>query len=103
MNTRISVWNSFLRYLGRREWQIVDFEREVVKVQPRLSRTEYLRLLSAAKQLDKEKTYLLIKTLGGAGMRIQELPQLTLGFTCAQRSFRNCVNWERNCCHGDRF
>ena len=78
VNTRISVWNSFLRYLGRREWQMADFEREVVKVQPKLSRTEYLRLLSAAKQLDKEKTYLLIKTLGGAGMRIQELPQLTV-------------------------
>lgn len=78
VNTRISIWNSFLRYLGRREWQMEDFEREKVKVQPRLSRTEYLRLLSAAKLLEKEKTYLLIKTLGGAGMRIQELPQLTV-------------------------
>lgn len=76
VNTRISVWNSFLRYLGRREWQMADFEREK-KSRPRLSRTEYLRLLSAAKQSGKEKTYLLIKVLGGAGMRIQELPQLT--------------------------
>lgn len=78
VNKRMSVWNSFLLYLGHMEWQMKDFNREAENVQPELSRTEYLRLLSAAKQLGKEKTYLLIKTLGGAGMRIQELPQLTV-------------------------
>lgn len=78
VNTHMSVWNSFLRYLGRREWQMEDFNREKENVQPELSRREYLRLLSAAKHLGKEKSYLLIKTLGGAGMRIQELPQLTV-------------------------
>lgn len=78
VNTYMSVWNSFLRYLGRREWQLEDFNREQENVQPELSRAEYLRLLSAAKHLGKEKSYLLIKTLGGAGMRIQELPQLTV-------------------------
>lgn len=78
VNTHMSVWNSFLRYLGRREWQLEDFDRGREKVQPELSRREYLRLLSAAKHLGKEKSYLLIKTLGGAGMRIQELPQLTV-------------------------
>lgn len=78
VNTNISIWNSFLQYLGHREWQMGDFDRGAGKVQPELSRTEYLRLLSAAKQMGKEKSYLLIKTLGGAGMRIQELPQLTV-------------------------
>ena len=78
VNNRMSVWNSFLQYLGHREWQMGDFNREAESVQPALSRTEYLRLLSAAKHLGKEKSYLLIKTLGGAGMRIQELPQLTV-------------------------
>lgn len=78
INTRMSVLNSFLQYIGHREWQIGDFNRKKENVQPQLSRTEYLRLLSAAKQLGKEKSYLLIKTLGGDGMRIQELPQLTV-------------------------
>lgn len=78
INTNISIWNSFLQYLGHREWQMGDFNRDTEKIQPELSRVEYLRLLSAAKQLGKEKSYLLIKTLGGAGMRIQELPQLTI-------------------------
>ena len=78
VNSHLSVWNSFLQYLGRRQWQMEDFNRETERIQPELSRREYLRLLSAAKQLGKEKSYLLIKTLGGAGMRIQELPQLTV-------------------------
>lgn len=77
VNTRVSVWNSFLKYLGHREWQMEDFEREK-KSRPRLSRAEYLRLLSAAKQSGREKTYLLIKTIGGVGMRVQELPRLTV-------------------------
>lgn len=78
VNMHMSVWNSFIQYLGCREWQISDFNRETERIQPELSRAEYLRLLSAAKCLGKEKSYLLIKTLGGAGMRIQELPQLTV-------------------------
>ncbi len=55
-----------------------DFCREKGEAQPELSRTEYLKLLSAAKHMGKEKPYLLIKTLGGAGVRVQELPQLTV-------------------------
>ncbi len=27
VNTRISIWNSFLRYLGRREWRILREKR----------------------------------------------------------------------------
>ena len=78
VDCRVSVWNGLVQYLGHREWQMDDFCREKGGVQPGLSRTEYLRMLSAAKHMGKEKAYLLIKTLGGAGMRIQELPQLTV-------------------------
>ena len=78
VDCRVSVWNGLVQYLGHREWQMDDFCREKGEVQPGLSRAEYLRMLSAAKHMGKEKAYLLIKTLGGAGMRIQELPQLTV-------------------------
>lgn len=76
INTRVSVWNSLMRYLGHRDWQVSTFSN-IEDVQPELTRNEYLRLLSTAKQLGQEKTYLLIKTLGGVGLRLQELPQLT--------------------------
>lgn len=78
INTRISVWNSLMRYLGHRDWQLEQLNISKEDVQPELSRREYLRLLSTAKQLGQEKVYLLIKALGGVGLRIQELSQLTV-------------------------
>lgn len=77
VNTQMSALNSFFRYLGHREWQMDEFVRITGDVQPELSRTEYMRLLSAAKQMGNEKTYLLIKTMGGAGVRVQEISQVT--------------------------
>ena len=77
VNTQMSVLNSFFRFLGHRDWQVDEFIREMNDVQPELSRAEYLRLLSAARQMGKEKSYLLIKTMGGAGVRVQEMSQVT--------------------------
>lgn len=77
VNTQMSALNSFFRYLGHREWQMDEFVRITGDVQPELSRTEYMRLLSAARQMGNEKTYLLIKTMGGAGVRVQEISQVT--------------------------
>lgn len=77
VNTQMSALNSFFRYLGHWEWQMDEFVRITGDVQPELSRTEYMRLLSAARQMGNEKTYLLIKTMGGAGVRVQEISQVT--------------------------
>ena len=78
INARMSIFNSFLQYLGKRDWQYIGQITLPDDVQPEITRSEYLRLLQAAKQLGKERTYLLIKTLAGAGIRLQELPQLTV-------------------------
>lgn len=78
VNTYMSVLNGYLRFLGHRDWQVEEFVREADDMQPELSRAEYLRLLSAAKKMGKEKSYLLIKTMGGAGVRVQELSQVTV-------------------------
>lgn len=77
VNMRVSVWNSLMQYLNHRDWQVETFSDIREDVQPELTRAEYLRLLSAAKQLGQERAYLLIKALGGIGLRIQELSQLT--------------------------
>ena len=77
VNSRLSALNSLCEYLGHQEFQTHDFLKEQEFLQPELTRTEYLRLLQAARTLEKERVYLLIKVLGGAGLRIQELPQLT--------------------------
>lgn len=78
INNRLSALNSLYDYLGCREFQIRDFLAGPEIIQPELTRREYLRLLQAARQQGKEKTYLLIKLLGGAGVRPQELSQLTV-------------------------
>lgn len=77
VNARMSAFNSYCRFIGRKEWQSEDFFRDVEVAQPELSREEYLRLLQAARTLGRRKSYLIIKVLGGAGLRVQELPQLT--------------------------
>ena len=57
----VSVANSFLTWLGRRELQGDLFQSHAEDIQPELTRNEYLRLLSTAKKLGKERVYLLNK------------------------------------------
>lgn len=78
VNQRLSVLNSFLLYLGYRGWCGNDFVPVESRLQPELTRNEYKRLLSAAKMLDKEKAYLLIKVIGGAGISVGDLACLTV-------------------------
>ena len=46
--------------------------------QPELTRSEYLRLLSAARHLNKERTYLLVKVFTTVNITVLELPRLTV-------------------------
>lgn len=78
INNRLSVYNSYLRFIGRKSWCDNTFLPIEKKLQPELTRNEYRRLLSAARHLGKEKTYLVIKMMGGFGLTLQELPQLTV-------------------------
>lgn len=96
INARISVLNSFLMHAGKREWQLCGFQRQPKDVQPELSREEYRRLLSTARLLGKERVYLLIKTLGGAGVRMQELSQVTVEAVQKGVIRVSCHNQKRN-------
>ena len=46
--------------------------------QPELSRNEYIRLLQAAKLLEKERVYLLVKVFALTGINIHELQYITV-------------------------
>lgn len=76
VNARISAANGLVSFLGRRDLQFVG-ALEVEDVQPELTRTEYLRLLTTARALDKERLYLLVKLFGCTGIPVQELPRVT--------------------------
>lgn len=45
-----------------------------------LTKEEYLRLLYAAKQLERERLYFIMKILCAAGVKIGELTQVTVAF-----------------------
>ncbi len=77
-NLAISAVNSLLEYSGRREFQLRRTLDECNDVQPELTRTEYLRILSAARALEKERTYLLVKVFATLGLFVNELNLLTL-------------------------
>ena len=77
VNARTSAVNRFLEYAGRKELQAAPLAVEGASHPPELSRSEYLRLLGAAKLLGKERTYFLLKTICAVGMRVDELQELT--------------------------
>lgn len=78
VKARISSANSFFAYLGRRDLQMDTVPLPEVDIQPELTRAEYLRLLQAAKLLEKERLYLLVKVFGSIGFQVQDLVHLTV-------------------------
>ena len=74
VNTHLSAANGLMEYMGRRDLQLVGQLEADKGLQPELSRVEYLRLLQAARILEKERTYLLVKIFALAGIRVGELP-----------------------------
>ena len=77
VNTRLSVANHLVSFCGRRELQ----SRENLEISgermPEITRAEYLRLLSTARQLGKERLYLLVKLFGSTDLSVGELDRLT--------------------------
>ena len=97
VNAFLSAANSYLDYIGHREYQLAGQLKDEKPPQPELSRAEYLHLLRTAKALDKEKVYLLIKVFASAGLFAQELPEITVEavqkgkIVCAQNKYKQIV------------
>ena len=77
-NTHVSAANGLLAYLGRRDLQLIGQLDTEEEIQPELSRTEYLRLLSTARNLGRERTYLMVKVFALTGIRVSELNRVTV-------------------------
>jgi len=97
VNAFLSAANSYLDYIGHREYQLAGQLREEKPPQPELSRAEYLHLLRTAKILNKEKVYLLIKLFASTGLYAQELPEVTVEavqegkIVCDQNKYKQIV------------
>ena len=77
-NTHVSAANGLLAYLGRRDLQLIGQLDTEEEIQPELSRTEYLRLLATARNLGRERTYLMVKVFALTGIRVSELNRGTV-------------------------
>ncbi len=78
VNMFLSIANSYLDFVGHREYQLASQLELKSSLQPELTRGEYFQLLRTAKALGKEKLYLLIKLFESTGLSVQELPNVTV-------------------------
>ena len=78
VNTRLSVTNHLVAFLGRRELQTQGTLQIGEGGTPELTRGEYLRLLSTARILGKERIYLLVKLFGSTELPVGDLKLLTV-------------------------
>ncbi len=70
--------NGFLDYIGHRAYQLSDLPKQKDNPQPELTRNEYLQLLQAAKRLDREREYLLVKLFASCDLPVQQLRKVTV-------------------------
>lgn len=78
INQFVIVVNGYLGYMDARELQVTDRLESAKEPQLELTRHGYLRLLSAARSLDREQAYLLVKVFGNSDLPVQELSRLTV-------------------------
>lgn len=81
VNSMLTPVNDFLRFLGREQCRVrlVKCQRQIFKEANReLTKEEYMRLLSTAQKNHDERLCLLIKTICATGIRISELPYITV-------------------------
>ena len=79
VNVKMTAINGILGFLDLREYQsTVKASVDDTAIQPELSRNEYLRMLSAAKAIDDERLYLIIKLFGTTGIAVQEFDKVTV-------------------------
>ena len=77
VNTHLSAANGLLDYIGRRDLQLLNRLEVKKDIQPELTRREYIRLLQAAKVLNRERTYLITKTFALTGIQTVDLSKVT--------------------------
>ena len=78
VNVCISAVNNFLNYCGRRDLQLIQYEKRKDYDPPRMTRAEYLHLLRTAKTLEDMRTYLLVKLFVTTDLPIQKLSSVTV-------------------------
>ena len=77
VNLGLNAFNSYLKFVGRREFYF-NLLPHVAYQDAELTREEYLRLLRAAVGANDERTYMVIKLLCLTGIRMDDIPKVTV-------------------------
>ncbi|MBQ2806424.1 MAG: tyrosine-type recombinase/integrase, partial [Clostridia bacterium] len=80
-NSMLAALNTYLRFCERTELCVKRFkvQREVFCAQQKeLSRGEYFKLLEAARTGKNQRLCLILQTICGTGIRVSELPYITV-------------------------
>lgn len=81
VNSMLAAVNSFLGYIGRPEWRLryLKAPRSMFRGQEKeLTRQEYERMVSAAKERGNERLELLVQTICATGIRVSEVRAVTV-------------------------
>lgn len=80
-NSMIAAINAYLRFVGRTDCCIKQFKiqkRTFCPEEKELTKAEYIRLVSTAKEKGNERLNLIIQTICGTGIRVSELRFITV-------------------------
>lgn len=81
VNSMLSAINGFLKFAGLERWRVkpIRVQRRVFCAREReLTKAEYRRLLCEASRQRNARLYLLLQTLCATGIRVSELPHITV-------------------------
>ena len=97
-NSMIAAANAFFRFLGWNELFIKQFKiqrKAFCSQEKELTRDEYFRLLTAAKQKGDERLNLILQTICGTGIRVSELEFITVEAVRKGEAVVSCKNKTR--------
>lgn len=81
VNSIIASLNRFMQFAGWQEFRVKQLKKQRQVYCPEekeLTKQEYFELIRTAKREGKEKIGLIIQTIGSTGIRISELPSITV-------------------------
>lgn len=98
VNTMLAALNSFFTFLGWYDCRVktIKRQRQIFREKEReLGKREYLRLLAAAKRRGNQRLYFLMETLSSTGIRVSELPFVTVESLTTGRAVVDCKGKQR--------
>ncbi len=93
VNSMLSSINAFFVFMGWHDLKIktLKIQRQIFADKSKeLSKTEYERLLSAAKSNKNERLYYLMQTIASTGLRVSEIKYVTCEAVKAGQATINC-------------